>query len=228
MANRTVAIVQARMTSNRLPGKSMMMLGDKPTLQRVLERAQRIRNIDGIILAVPDTKASAPMIELAHRMRIGTFLGSELDVLSRYHAAAVSASAAVILRITADCPLLDPYICDQVIELRKGAQADYASNCHPRSFPQGLDCECFTFEALKKAHHFANDPYEREHVTPYIIRNSQRLNLASGRFDLAEMNWCLDTREDLKFLKKVFAFADPQTMQHTLDVIDSYIREDAA
>lgn len=219
---RTAVIVQARMTSSRLPGKMMMELGGKPVLKHVLERVKGIPGVDAIVLAVPDAAPSDPMIKLAGAMGVTVHTGSELDVLERFYYAAMHCHADIVVRVTGDCPMLDREVCGRVIQLRKFKSATYASNVHPRSFPQGLDCECFTFEALADAHKKAQDAYDREHVTPYIIRNSQRVNLASGRFDLARNRWTLDTMNDLEFMREVFAHTEPRNMEHALQIIEAY------
>lgn len=219
---RTVVIIQARMTSKRLPGKMMMDLAGKPVLQHVIERVKRIPNKDSIVLAVPDSKSSDSMLDVARRMLIGVSLGHEHDVLSRVYHAASHAKAEVVVRITGDCPLLDPEVASRVIELRKFKHCGYASNVHPRSFPKGLDVECFTMEQLTEAHKKAVEGYDREHVTPWIVRNATRYNLASGRFDLARMRWTLDTEEDLRFMRELFAHDEPRNMQHALSIIEAY------
>lgn len=219
--SRTVAIVQARMTSKRLPGKMMMELGGKPVLQHVIERAKSI-GADSVIVAMPDSKSSDSMISLARRMLVGVHLGSEDDVLQRYYDAAKIASAAFIVRITGDCPMLDPEVCRRVIDARKHRGTEYASNVLPRSFPKGLDCEVFTFQALELAVKKAENDYDREHVTPWMVRNCSRINLASGRFDLAKLRWTLDTIKDLEFMREVFSHGAPMSWERTLEIIERF------
>ena len=218
----TVAIIQARMTSTRLPGKVMMELGGKPVIQHVIERAQRIKGVDKVILAVPSQLKSIPMAMLSNSLGVPAFTGSEDDVLSRYYLAANTYDADVVVRITGDCPLIDPEICSQVVALRRYEVVDYASNVHPRSFPQGLDCECFTFAALARAFVNATETYDREHVTPFIIRHARRTNLASGRFDLSRHRWTLDTIEDLERLRAIFAAGDPADLASTLKLVEPH------
>lgn len=221
---RTIVIVQARMTSSRLPGKMMMDLCGKPVLQHVLERAKGIPGKDAIVLTVPNAEQSSQMIKLANSMGIAAHVGSEFDVLERFHGAAVQANADIVVRVTGDCPMLDREVCGRVISLRQYKNSGYASNVLPRSFPKGLDCECFTMEQLARANKKATDTYDREHVTPFIIRanDGNRTNLASGRFDLARMRWTLDTIKDLKFMREVFSHAEPRSMEHALQIIESY------
>lgn len=195
---RTAVIVQARMTSSRLPGKMMMPIAGRPLLAHVLERVKKIKQADIVILAVPASDISTPLRDVASSFNVVTFTGSEHDVLDRYYMAAKAHDPTVIVRITGDCPLIDPEVCDEVISLRRRHHAEYASNVHPRSFPKGLDCEVFTRLALNRAKQAATDGHDKEHVTPWIIRNYPKLNLPSGKFNLAKLNWCVDTQEDLE------------------------------
>lgn len=149
-------IVQARMTSKRFPGKSLAMIDSKPVLQHVLERAKSIKaplkilKPIKVILAVPDTPESEPMLQLADKLGIDNFCGSEDNVLQRYYAAASFFKLDVIMRITGDCPFIDPALCSEVLHLLLWRKLDYTSNVFPeRTFPQGLDCEAFTFDCLE-------------------------------------------------------------------------------
>lgn len=201
----TVVIIQARMGSKRLLGKSMMDICGKPMLQHVIERCLRIKRADHVVCTFPADPASKPMFSLAAHLGITAFYGPENNVLGRYYNAAAAMNAEVIVRITADCPLIDPEICDKVIELRARELAEYASNVHPRSFPKGLDCEAFTYGALQNAAIKATDDYDLEHVTPYIIRNfNRRINLASGQFGASKLNWSVDTIEDLERVRAIY------------------------
>lgn len=222
----TVAIIQARMTSSRLPGKSMIDIAGKPTLQHVIERVKRMKMIDGIVCALPDGEISKTMMELANSMGVGIVLGSEHNVLERYYFAARRVDASFIVRITADCPLLDPAVADRVVQLRKFKSAEYASNVWPRSFPKGLDVECFTYSTLKRAHQMAETAEEREHVTLWMTKNAARTNLASGRWDLADRRWTLDTPEDLEFIRSVFKHGDPMSMEATLKIVEQHGLDD--
>src|SRR5262249_45349057 len=134
--------------------------------------------------------------------------------------------ANVVLRVTSDCPLIDPEICGAVLRLRRDERADYAANNMPRSFPHGLDCEVFTFGALNEAHHLAGDAYDREHVTPWLLRapNLRRANLSSGRAELGRLRWTLDYPEDLDFFRAVFA-ALPHRSRACLDEVLSVLSE---
>lgn len=201
----TAVIIQARMGSKRLPGKVMMDIAGKPMLERVIERCKQIKRADLVVCTFPAQLESKPMLDLASRLDVTCYYGPEDNVLARYHYAASRIGAEVIVRITADCPLIDPEVCDKVIALRASEHADYASNCWPRSFPKGLDCEVFTFNALRNAYLKAKEPYDLEHVTPYIIKHqSNRVNLASGKFNVSEVNWSVDTLEDLERVRAIY------------------------
>ena len=221
----TAIIIQARMGSTRLPGKAMHELNGKPVLAHVIERCKKVEGIDLVGLAVPKLPSSQPMIKLASALGMHTFQGEEHDVLGRYVGAVfwyeplLSRKIDVVMRITADCPLIDPEICTKVLARFKKEKAEYASNVHPRSFPKGLDCEVFTTEILFRACKTTHDNYDREHVTPWIVKNSRRINLASGRFDLAQHRWTLDYPEDLEFMRALAKLGPINSMSEILRTI---------
>lgn len=202
MSKRIACIVQARMTSTRLPAKVMLSLGGEPAIRHVLRRCQDIKGVDMVVCAVPDDGRSAPIKREALVLGVRVALGSEHDVLSRYHQTAVSVNADIIMRVTGDCPLINPEICGRVLALM-GDGVEYASNVDPRGWPKGLDCEVFTFDALDRAHKEADDPYDREHCTPWMRRNVHCVNL-DGDGD-PNLRWCLDTLDDYLFLSGKFA-----------------------
>lgn len=199
----TAIIVQARMGSSRLPGKVLLDLGGRSVLAHVLERCAAIPGGDTVVCAIaagPDAK----LIEaVARDCGAQTYLGDEHDVLSRYQGAAQMVGADVIMRITSDCPLIDPQVCGEVLRLLLTSNADYASNLAPRSYPKGLDCEVFTRKVLDQAASLAGPGPDREHVTPWMPRSDtvSRANLSSGRPQLVEQRWTLDYPEDLEFLR---------------------------
>jgi glutamate-1-semialdehyde 2,1-aminomutase/spore coat polysaccharide biosynthesis protein SpsF len=205
--SRRVVIVQARVGSSRLPGKVLADLSGRPVLQHVLTRCARIPGIDAVTCAVPDEQASEALETIARDCSASYFRGSERDVLGRYLGAARATDADIVMRVTSDCPLIDPQVCGRVLALRESASVDYVSNVAPRSFPQGLDCEVFTRAALELAAANASDTYDREHVTPWLRRAPRitRANLESGDPALADHRWTLDYDEDLAFFRAVFA-----------------------
>lgn len=197
-------IVQARMTSKRFPGKSMALLLGVPVLKRVLDRVSSIPEVK-VVLAVPDSDASEPMLELTDFMKIESFLGSELNVLKRYYDCAKLFRFQYVVRVTADCPFIDPRVCKECIDLLLFRKLDYCSNVFPnRSFPAGLDCEVFTFDALEAAHMMAENPYDLEHVTPWMQRTEGiRRACVEQRIDMSKENWCIDYPTDIERLEKL-------------------------
>lgn len=201
---KTVIIVQARMASTRLPGKVLMQVLGKTLLEYQLERLSKVAKADMVSIATTTNQADEPIMELSSRMGVSAFRGSEDDVLARYHGAAAAAGAARIVRVTSDCPLIDPSIVDDVIgHLDSHPELDYASNVMERSFPRGLDCEAFTFEALDSAFKEANAASEREHVTPFIYGRPARFKLGGVRHreDHSLHRWTVDTPEDFALIR---------------------------
>ena len=203
---RTAIIVQARIGSTRLPGKVLMPLGGRSVLSHVLERCQAIPGADGVCCAVPDAAENDPVAAEAEARGAAIFRGSESDVLARYLGAAEQMNASVILRVTSDCPLIDPTVCGDVLALRAGEAADYACNNMPPSWPHGLDCEAFSLDWLVRAAREATDPFDREHVTPFIRGNKEvrAVNLPSPDPGLARHRWTLDTPNDFSFFEAVW------------------------
>jgi glutamate-1-semialdehyde 2,1-aminomutase/spore coat polysaccharide biosynthesis protein SpsF len=203
----TAVIVQARMGSTRLPGKVMLDLAGQSVLAHVLQRCRSIPGADVVVCAVPDTKESAPLEEVARQCDAWLARGSETDVLDRYLHAAETVGATVVMRVTSDCPLIDPKICGDVLALRVRENVDYACNNLPRTFPHGLDCEAMTMEALMEAAAKASQAYDREHVTPWLRRapHLTRANLACDDSSVARHRWTLDYPADLAFLRAVLA-----------------------
>jgi spore coat polysaccharide biosynthesis protein SpsF len=203
-------IVQARMGSTRLPGKIMMPLGDTTVLGQVLRRCASIPGIDVVVCATGTVAADDRVCDEAARHGALVHRGSPDDVLARYHGAARQVGADVVMRVTSDCPLIDPAVCGAVLALRREARADYAANNMPPSFPHGLDCEAFTAAALARAMAEARDPHDREHVTPWLRREVGllRVNLDGPGGDLVHRRWTLDYPEDFDFFTAVFAALD--------------------
>jgi len=201
------AIVQARMGSTRLPGKVMMDVLGRPLLARVIERAQAIPGVERVILATTADPRDQPLIALAGARGIAAFAGSEDDVLDRYYQAARQFEVEVVVRITADCPLLDPGVSGAVLARFLRGDVDYASNTHPPTFPDGLDTEVFSFAALARAWRDASLPSEREHVTAYLWKNPDRFRLAnvSNNADLSAERWTVDEAQDLEFVRAIYA-----------------------
>ncbi len=208
---RTVAIIQARMTSTRLPGKVLADLGGRPLLERVLERVRKAARLDDVWVATTTNAEDDPVVALCERLAVPVFRGDEHDVLGRYHACADAARADVIVRITADCPLIDPDVIDRVVFAFQGGDFDYVSNATKRSYPDGLDVETFSRAALERAHAEAAHPDLREHVTLYI--SARRPHLPHGAFrighvtldeDLSAIQWSVNLPEDLERVRRLW------------------------
>jgi len=220
MKSKTVAIVQARMGSTRLPGKVLMDLAGQTVLARVLRRLGRARRIDGMLVATANTAADDVIVQECSRLGVPCFRGSEDDVLDRYYQAGLDAGATAIVRVTSDCPLIEPAIVDQTIQAFFDGQADYASNVFPRTYPRGLDVEVFTASALARAWREASAPHQREHVTPYFYEHSGLFRLASfcGLQDYSSFRWTLDTADDLKMIRAIYDCFDGRDDFHWLEV----------
>ena len=209
MALRVVAIIQARLGSTRLPGKTLTEITGRPMLAHVASRAQEIPGVTEAVIATSTKPADDAIVSFARSACIPCVRGSEEDVLDRFRLAAVERDAEVIVRVTADCPLLDPEVAGLVVEeyLRRRGEIDYLSNVHPPTYPDGLDTEVFSRGALEAAWRQARRPADREHVTSYIWSQPEHFRLGNVRntIDLSEHRWTVDTDADLAFVKEVFA-----------------------
>ncbi|MCK9631770.1 MAG: glycosyltransferase family protein [Methanoregula sp.] len=204
-----IAIVQARMGSTRLPGKVLLDLAGKPMLVRDIERIRRSKKIDDIVIATTTKTADEKIISLCRDNEWNFFRGSENDVLDRYYQAAREYHAKTIVRITSDCPLIEPKIIDKIIEkfLTSEPDIDYVSNTFPlRTYPRGLDTEVMSFSALERCWKEELNPAYREHVTPYIYRNPDKFRISevNNEQDLSSMRWTVDTPEDFEFVNQVY------------------------
>ncbi len=230
----TAVIVQARMASTRLPGKVLLELAGTTVLDHVLTRCAAISEADAVYCAIPDGVDCDPVAREAERIGARTgvrvFRGSESDVLDRYYRTAQAAGADRILRVTSDCPLIDPAICDAVLRLLDREGADYATNNMPVGWPHGLDCEAFSFSWLERAARTALDPFEREHVTPFIRTHAEarKASLVGPGGDAALHRWTLDTRADLEFLCALFERLPPGSAGWSYKVPLLIVTEDPA
>jgi len=217
---RTVAIVQARMGSTRLPSKVMSPIVGKPLIELLLTRLSNAQSIDEIVVATSIDTRNDILAKHVESIGYKVFRGSENDVLDRYFRAAIASSADVIVRITGDCPLIDPAIVDSTVSLRIESGADYASNTAPPSFPDGLDTEVFTMSSLAIAHAQATTTAQREHVTPFIRESGQfrTANLIST-IDMSSMRWTVDEPADFEVVKSVFEHFAPRKDFQFSDII---------
>jgi len=204
---RTVAVIQARTGSTRLPAKVLLPLLGEPILTHVVRRTARARSLDAVVIATTVDRADDAIVDLARRGRWEIVRGSEMDLLDRYVSAARSYAADVVVRITSDCPLIDPEVIDATVAAFETADCDYASNAlEPRSFPRGLDVEVVAREALERAWREDANPAWREHATPYIYRHPEtfRLLRVAADADYSINRWSVDTAEDYELVRRIF------------------------
>lgn len=206
-------IIQARMTSTRLPGKVLKTVLGKTLLEHQVERLQRVPHADGLVMATTVNETDQPIVDLCETLNIPVFRGSETDVLSRYYEAGRLYEADVVVRVTSDCPLIDPAVVNEVIGfyLAHPDEYDYVSNTLDRTYPRGLDTEVFPFSLLEQAHREATQPEEREHVTPFIYRHPERFRLHQIKQSPshAEERWTVDTAEDFELVRRILEVLYP-------------------
>lgn len=233
----TIAIIQARMNSSRLPGKVLLDIGGQPMLVRVVERARRAQSIDGVMIATTTDPSDDPLEALCRVLGYPVYRGSQFDVLDRFYQAARLAQpgglapADVIVRLTADCPVIDPAVIDQTVAAFHAAGADFGANRLPppwkRTFPIGLDTEVCSFAGLERAWREAQLPFEREHVMPYFYDQEGRFKLViiDHSPDCGSYRWTVDTPEDLQLLREIFARFNGDDHFTWLDVLELVQRE---
>ncbi len=204
---KTVAIIQARMTSTRLPGKILADLAGAPMLERQLARVRRASTLDEVMIATTTNATDDPVVALCERLGVPSSRGSEEDVLSRYTGAAAASHADVVVRLTADCPLLDGEVVDRVVRTLHDQGTDYASNTVVRTYPRGLDVEALTRDALDRCARSAESKPSREHVTwfihterPDLFTRSSITSDSNG----ADLRWTVDTPDDLAMVRAVY------------------------
>jgi glutamate-1-semialdehyde 2,1-aminomutase len=209
---KTIAIVQARMGSTRLPNKVMKPIGGIPMIEMLLSRLSRAKEIDEIVVATSVDERNQPLVDHVRQLGYVCEQGSENDVLDRFVKAAQKHHADVVVRITGDCPLVDPALVDEAIRCYKVANVDYCSNVVPPTYPDGLDCEVFSFYALERAAKEATEPAHREHVTLYL-RESGKFTTSNvaGETDCSQERWTVDEPEDLEVVASIFAHFSPRT-----------------
>jgi spore coat polysaccharide biosynthesis protein SpsF len=223
---RTIAIVQARMGSSRLPGKVLLDLAGRPMLARVVERTRRAGLLDGVVVATTTEAGDDAVAEYCQEAGFPIYRGSQYDVLDRFYQAARTFEAQAVVRITADCPVIDPQVIDRTVAAFRGSGVDFAANRLPppwrRTFPIGLDTEVCLFSSLEKAWREANQPFQREHVMPFfyegippeafdltkdslvISPRGFRTLLVNHVPSYGSLRWAVDTPQDLEFMRQVF------------------------
>ncbi len=220
---RCVAIVQARLGSSRLPGKVLQDLAGETMLARVVERLRAARTIDDIVIATTTKESDDPIVAETSRLGVNVWRGSETDVLARYIGAARRFFAGAVVRITSDCPLIDPETIDKVVNALRSAPVDYASNVHVRTYPRGLDTEVFYLETLEKIYRQATTPASREHVTAYVMEKPGEFALShvTSETDDSDLRWTVDTEEDITLVRALYERLElGRTLRPYREVVD--------
>lgn len=202
----SAVLVQCRLSSQRLPEKILKKINSKTIIEILIERLKKV-DCDKVILVIANENNKEKLVKIAKKNKIDFFLGSKKNVLKRYYLAAKKFKIKNIVRVTSDCPLIDPKLINQGIKVYKKKKLDYLSNNLKISWPHGLDYEVFNFKALKLAHFKSSNSYEKEHVTPYIKRSNRlkKFNIENKKINLDKYyRWTLDTQIDYDFLKALF------------------------
>ena len=209
-----VAIIQARMASSRLPGKVLLEIGDRPMLGWVVARVRQAKTVDEVVVATTLDPGDDPIEAYCREQDVAVVRGSHQDVLDRYYQAASEHAADVVVRVTADCPVIDPEVIDHTVTRFLEEKVDFAANRLPppwkRTYPIGLDTEVCTFAALERAWNEATEKFEREHVMPYFYDQEGRFKtlLVNHDPDYGAMRWTVDTPQDLELLRRIIAYLD--------------------
>lgn len=221
MTAKILAILQARMGSSRLPGKVLKPILGESMLARQIERVRRAATIDRLVVATSTDRSDDPIAALCARLGIDCFRGSLDDVLDRFCRAAERYSPEQVVRLTGDCPLIDPNVIDAVARFHLAGGYDYSSNTLHPTFPDGLDVEIFRYACLAEAGREATSPFEREHVTPFLHQQPARYRLGDFRRspDLSALRWTVDNPEDYELVCRVYAALYPSNPNFALDDI---------
>lgn len=207
---KTIVIIQARMGSTRLPNKILLPLAGHKMIEHVLERASLIEGVSEVVLATTNLKEDDILENIALDMGVSLYRGSEKNVLDRYYQAAKISKADHIIRITSDCPLIDPYLSSSLLKEYLNQSYDYA---HLTGFPRGLDTEVFSYRSLQKCSDYARMEYQKEHVTPYIYENPREFKIYDFESDIdhSYLRWTVDTEEDYKAIELIYKFLSTES-----------------
>ena len=223
-----LAILQARMTSTRLPGKVLKTILGRPMLELQIERVLRCKKIDRLIVATSSNQEDAPIDALCNKLEGPCFRGDLENVLDRFYQAAEQYHPQHVVRLTGDCPLTDPVLIDALIDFYLTRGSDYASNCQQPTLPDGLDAEIFSFAVLEQTWREAELPSQLEHVTPFIHAHPERFDIACYKYhqDLSHLRWVVDEPEDLEFVTKIYEKLYPSNPEfETHDIVKLLQRE---
>lgn len=225
---RTVAVIQARMGSTRLPGKVLADIEGRTMLQRVIDRVRVSATVDDVVVATSTLPADDRLADAARGMGARVTRGSEQDVLDRYRFAAEESDASIVVRITADCPLIDPHVVDLVVRrFMEEPAPDLCSNVVRRTYPRGLDTEVLSADTLRRLAATARDAHHREHVTAYLYDHagSMRLRSVEDAFDASEHRWVVDEPADLELVRQIYRRLASSSSWTWRDVLDLLARE---
>lgn len=226
----TLGVLQARMTSSRLPGKVLADLQGEPMIVRQIERLRQARLLDGLVVATSTDASDDPLVEVLSSLPdpVPVVRGSLDDVLDRFVAVIEEYQPAVVVRLTADCPLASPQVVDTVIAAYMESDADYVSNTMKPTYPDGLDVEVVDASVLLDVARIATDPPEREHVTLGVYRRPEQYKIANvvGPQDLSDLRWTVDTPEDLAFVRHVYAELYPAKPAFDIDDVLALLKRE--
>lgn len=224
-----VCTIEARMKSSRLPGKVLLPVCGKPLLELMIERLHQVPELQGIVIATTADPSCQPIEELAQRLGVGCFRGSEDDVLDRVLRAAQSAQADLIVELTGDCPLMDPELVSEIIREFKNHDVDYCANVLQRTHPRGMDVQVFPTKVLAEVAELTNAPSDREHVSIYIYTHPERFRLHNVTSTLtpeeADLRLTVDTPDDFRLVSEIFQRLYPVNPRFRLADILKLIRE---
>lgn len=200
-------MIQARTGSVRLPSKVLAKIGDKPMIWHVINRVKKVKSVQQIALITTKSQDDKVLLKIAEQNGIIGFAGKKLDVLDRHYQCAKKINADPIIRITSDCPLVDPALVEKIIRFYYKNKYDFVSNSIIPTYPDGLDVEVFSFKALQKAAKLAKKDHDKEHVTTFFINNPDKFKIYNyqNNKDLSHMRWTVDRRKDLKFVRSIYA-----------------------
>lgn len=224
-----LAVLQARTTSTRLPGKVLKPVCGQPLILRQIERVRRMKTLDRLILATSDDESDDPLAALCAASGIECFRGDLNDVLKRFYDAAKPHNPAHVVRLTGDCPLFDPGVGDEVVNFYLKGGYDYATNCVEPTYPDGLDIEVFKFSCLEAAFRQAKLASEREHVTPWIRKQPQhKIGHFKGPQDWSALRWTVDEPADFELVKNIYEHLYPANPEFTFNDVLAYLDKNPA
>lgn len=202
------AIIQARCGSTRFPNKIFAEIDGKPLIWHVVNRLTYAKTIDKIVIATTTNSKDNQIEDWCKKNNVACYRGSENDVLNRYYSASVAFPSDVVVRITADDPFKEPLVIDTVVNKLVNEGYDHVTNNFPPSFPEGLDCEAFTFETLKISEESTHDKFEREHVTQYVYHNPDKFKIGNVTFgqNLSFLRWTIDKEQDYEMVKAIYSY----------------------